>query len=248
MLFFPAAKSGTRPPFPCSRLIGPALVLGSLVSLAGCAGGTMVGSGGFTRSATPIAEYETADASASANLASLTDVVQRNPSDAGALNTRGAAYARIGRYQEAIADFNAALKIEPNMATALTNRALANRQIGRLRGQLPPRLERVVRVQVRGHRRVGGNIGQRDGGLERRARRRRGDGEAAATAADSAAAAFDDDRAGRRRRGEGDCRALPGEDGEWASPGDLAALSELELGAEDLGLAGDELCFGLVVV
>ena len=131
MLFFPAAKSGTRPPFPCSRLIGPALVLGSLVSLAGCAGGTMVGSGGFTRSATPIAEYETADASASANLASLTDVVQRNPSDAGALNTRGAAYARIGRYQEAIADFNAALKIEPNMATALTNRALANRQIGR---------------------------------------------------------------------------------------------------------------------
>ena len=36
---------------------------------------------------------------AQANIASLTDVIQRNPNSAEAYNTRGVAYARIGQYR-----------------------------------------------------------------------------------------------------------------------------------------------------
>ena len=36
------------------------------------------------------------------NIASLTEVIQRNPSDPSAYNTRGAAHARVGRYVDAI--------------------------------------------------------------------------------------------------------------------------------------------------
>ena len=66
-----------------------------------------------------------------ANIASLSEVISRNPNDAVAYNTRGAAYARIGRYSDAIADFNKATQIDPNQAAAYTNRALAFRQTGK---------------------------------------------------------------------------------------------------------------------
>ena len=65
------------------------------------------------------------------NIASLSDVIQRNPNDPGAYNTRGAAYARVGRYSDAISDFNKAVQIDPNYAPAYTNRALAFRQTNR---------------------------------------------------------------------------------------------------------------------
>ncbi len=68
---------------------------------------------------------------ASNNIASLTEVVNRNPNDALALNTRGAAYARAGRFSEAIADFNRAIQLDPNLAPAFLNRGLANRQTGK---------------------------------------------------------------------------------------------------------------------
>ena len=65
------------------------------------------------------------------NLGSLTEVIERNPSDPGAYNTRGAAYARLGRYSDAIADFNKAVQLDPGNAPAYTNRALAFRQTNR---------------------------------------------------------------------------------------------------------------------
>ena len=65
------------------------------------------------------------------NIASLTDVIQRNPSDAAAYNTRGAAYARAGNFDSAIADFTKAIQLDPNSASAYGNRALAFRQSGR---------------------------------------------------------------------------------------------------------------------
>ena len=65
------------------------------------------------------------------NIASLSEVIQRNPNDPGAYNTRGAAYARVGRYSDAISDFNKAVQIDPNYAPAYTNRALAFRQTNR---------------------------------------------------------------------------------------------------------------------
>ena len=49
-----------------------------------------------------VAELDTRDqADASVNIASLSDVVSRNPNDPGAYNTRGAAYARTGRFSDA---------------------------------------------------------------------------------------------------------------------------------------------------
>ena len=51
---------------------------------------------------------------AQANIASLTEVVQRNPNSAEAYSTRGVAYAKIGKFPEAIADFSQAIKIAPN--------------------------------------------------------------------------------------------------------------------------------------
>ena len=65
------------------------------------------------------------------NIASLSDVIQRNPNDAAAYVTRGAAYARAGQFNDAIGDFTKAVQIDPNSASAYNNRALANRQIGR---------------------------------------------------------------------------------------------------------------------
>ena len=51
----------------------------------------------------------------------------------GAAKTAGASFsdARIGRYQEAIADFTAAIKVDPQNAPALTNRALALSELKR---------------------------------------------------------------------------------------------------------------------
>jgi Tfp pilus assembly protein PilF len=65
------------------------------------------------------------------NIASLTEVIQRNPSDPSAYNTRGAAHARVGRYPDAIADFTRAVQLDPGYAPAYTNRALAYRQTGK---------------------------------------------------------------------------------------------------------------------
>ena len=64
----------------------------------------------------------------SANIASLTEVVERRPNDSTAFNQRGIAYAKNGRYSEAIADFSHAVKLDPKAAGAYTNRALAYRQ------------------------------------------------------------------------------------------------------------------------
>ena len=79
-----------------------------------------------------VAELDTASAAeASVNIGSLSEVVSRNPNDPGAYNTRGAAYARVGRYSDAIADFTKAVQLDPNLGSAYTNRALALRQSGR---------------------------------------------------------------------------------------------------------------------
>ena len=56
--------------------------------------------------------------------------MKRNPTPE-AFNTRGVAYARVARYQEAIADFSQAIKLDAGNAAAFTNRALAYRQIKR---------------------------------------------------------------------------------------------------------------------
>jgi tetratricopeptide (TPR) repeat protein len=63
------------------------------------------------------------------NIASLTDVIKRNPDDSVAYNTRGIAYAKALKFQDAIRDFTKAIQLDPHFAGAYTNRALAYRQI-----------------------------------------------------------------------------------------------------------------------
>src|SRR5689334_5631785 len=92
------------------------IVAGLALALAGCETISSV------TSSPRVAEVEDDAAGAQAvNIASLSDVVARNPNDPQAYNTRGAAYARVGRYREAIQDFDKAVQLNPNLAAAYTN-------------------------------------------------------------------------------------------------------------------------------
>ena len=100
-------------------------VLAAALALGGC---ETVGSINTTQA--KYAELESDHTGQSENLSSLGELIARNPQDASAYNTRGAAYAKLGRYQDAVADFTRAVTIDPNLGAAYTNRALAYRQAG----------------------------------------------------------------------------------------------------------------------
>ena len=53
------------------------------------------------------------------------------PDYAYAFNNRGISYKNLGRYDEAIADYNRAIELKPDYAKAYRNRALAYRAIGK---------------------------------------------------------------------------------------------------------------------
>ena len=96
-----------------------ALVL--LALLAGCT------TAGLTTGASPESE-ESLSATSPTNITSLSDVVQRNPNDPQAYNTRGSVLGQAARRDEALADFNKAIALDPNYAQAYANRALVYRQ------------------------------------------------------------------------------------------------------------------------
>ena len=78
------------------------LSLATALALAGCSETI----GGLSP-AGHVAEVDAdagAQASNAGNIASLTEVIQRNPSDATAYNTRGVVYAKLGKYPNAIED------------------------------------------------------------------------------------------------------------------------------------------------
>ena len=86
--------------------------------------------GGFNPT-THVAEVDAgaaAQASNAGNIASLTEVIERNPRDPAAYNTRGVVYAKLGQYSNAIEDFSHTIELDPNFSGAYTNRALAYRQ------------------------------------------------------------------------------------------------------------------------
>src|SRR5688500_13265419 len=101
---------------------GGVLLLASALALGGCSSGILTSS---------TIDDPVAGASA-ANLASLTDVVMRNPNDPQAYNMRGSVYGQSGLYKEAIQDFNRAISLDPKYAQAHANRGLVHRQINRL--------------------------------------------------------------------------------------------------------------------
>src|ERR1700724_562135 len=104
------------------------LLLAVSLPLAGCETATNI----MGKQGTGVAEVANQSAQeAASNLASLTDVIQRNPMSAEAYNTRGVAYARIGKFQEAIADFSQSINLSPGNAASMTNRALAYRKMNR---------------------------------------------------------------------------------------------------------------------
>src|SRR5262249_16672852 len=86
----------------------------------------------LTQQTTSSEEEDTAYSAGPANIASLSEVVQRNPSDPQAYNMRGTVLGRAGRYQEALADFDRAIRIDPNYAQAYANRGLIYRQTNKL--------------------------------------------------------------------------------------------------------------------
>src|SRR5439155_12515878 len=97
------------------------------VALAGCTASTLdlgIGSTSSTPPADPNAQV-----ASPANIASLTEVVQRNPNDAQAYNMRGTVLGRANRNQEALADFDRAIGIDTNYAQAYANRGQVHRQM-----------------------------------------------------------------------------------------------------------------------
>lgn len=120
------AATPFRPRFCKNSAISLAASLMAALALAGCETAM-----GIRPPGRGIAEISDTDPKAAAtNIDSLTEVIKRNPSSAEAYNTRGAAYARVGRFSEATVDFTEAAKLDPNSAAAYTNRALAERQMG----------------------------------------------------------------------------------------------------------------------
>src|ERR1700734_3391418 len=74
--------------------------------------------GGFNTHVAELDAEPAAQASNAGNIASLTDVIQRNPSDAAAYNTRGVVYAKLGKYPKAIEDFSHTIELDPPFSGA----------------------------------------------------------------------------------------------------------------------------------
>ena len=74
------------------------------------------------------AGQRSAIAPSQANMASLTEVMQRHPDDPQAYNMRGAVLGDAGTLDEALSDFNKAISIDPNYAQAYANRGLVYRR------------------------------------------------------------------------------------------------------------------------
>ena len=78
-------------------------------------------------SLSPSAEREEpAQLTSSSNIASLTEAIKNNPNDPQAYNMRGSVLAQAGKTEEALADFNKAVSLDPNYGQAFANRGLSH--------------------------------------------------------------------------------------------------------------------------
>ena len=65
------------------------------------------------------------------NIASLSSVINSNPTDPEGYNVRGSAYGRAGQFKRALDDFSRALQMNPKFYQAYANRALVYRNMGK---------------------------------------------------------------------------------------------------------------------
>jgi tetratricopeptide (TPR) repeat protein len=63
-------------------------------------------------------------------ISAFNKVIEQNPDHAGAYNSRGAAWHKMGVYERAIRDYTAALQLNPDLAGAYNNRGVAWYQRG----------------------------------------------------------------------------------------------------------------------
>jgi tetratricopeptide (TPR) repeat protein len=103
----------------------------ALPLIAATLGGCSTAALNFAAAGAPESE-DAVYASSPANIASLTDVVRRNPGDPQAYNMRGSVFGQAGRHDEALADFNKAISIDAHYAQAFANRGLVYRETGKL--------------------------------------------------------------------------------------------------------------------
>ena len=116
----------SRSNFVQARIIRACGALGLVAALSACDVGLASRDPGVA-----VVDNKADPAATSANISSLSAIIARNPNDAQAYNTRGAAFAKTGHFSEAIADFTKAIQLQPDFAAAMTNRALAYRQTNR---------------------------------------------------------------------------------------------------------------------
>jgi tetratricopeptide (TPR) repeat protein len=69
---------------------------------------------------------------ASGSVSSLSEAIRNNPNDAVAYNARGLLLAQGGKSEEALADLNKAISLDPAYGHAYANRALVYRHTKRL--------------------------------------------------------------------------------------------------------------------
>src|SRR5882757_7962692 len=74
---------------------------------------------------------ETPQVTSSSNIGSLTEAIRNNPNDPQAYNMRGTVLAQAGKTEEALADFNKAVSLDPNFGQAFANRGLVYRKTNR---------------------------------------------------------------------------------------------------------------------
>ena len=121
-------------PTPCTRpdklgapgACAAAALLTAALALAGC---STLGN--------PPAPDSPLYAPRTSNLTSLDQVIAQHPDDPQAYNMRGTVYGEAGRNDQALADFNKAIGIDPKYAQAYANRALIYRKTGQLDLRLP---------------------------------------------------------------------------------------------------------------
>src|SRR6202035_2748136 len=113
-----APKTPKKPP---GKVSNYAAIL--VLALAGCT----------TLSNTPASDANVPlDATSKSNLTSLGEVIDKHPDDPQAYNMRGSVYGEAGRNDQALADFNKAIGLDPNYAQAYANRALIYRKTNKL--------------------------------------------------------------------------------------------------------------------